>query len=49
MKNDIVLFLFIKDITLGGGAERVVVNMANEFAEIYGRVHIISKYRKTQR
>ena len=46
MKNDIVLFLFIKDITLGGGAERVVVNMANEFAEIYGRVHIISKYRK---
>lgn len=40
------LFLFIKDITLDGGAERVVVNMANKFAEIYESVHIVSRYKK---
>lgn len=40
------IFLFIKDITLDGGAERVVINMANEFSAMYKNVHIISLYKK---
>lgn len=46
MIKDITLFLFIKDITLDGGAERVVINMANKFSPKYKSVHIISRYKK---
>nr|WP_288428327.1 glycosyltransferase [uncultured Spirosoma sp.] len=37
--------MFVKDITLDGGCERVVVNMVNEFIKHYSYVHILSNFQ----
>lgn len=38
------IFLFTMDITLGGGVERVVVNMANSFSKRKYKVNVISLF-----
>ena len=45
-KSSISIYLFLQDITLDGGCERVVVNMANEFVKHYNDVHIVSNFKK---
>lgn len=40
------IMLLIGDITTGGGAERVVVNLANALKEAGHEIHILSFYKK---
>jgi glycosyltransferase involved in cell wall biosynthesis len=47
--SSISLYLFLKDITLDGGCERVVVNMANEFSKLYQNVHIVSNFQSNDK
>ncbi|MBZ7932578.1 glycosyltransferase family 4 protein [Campylobacter sp. RM10543] len=42
------ILLLIGDITIGGGAERVVVNLANAFLEYGHKVKILSFYRENE-
>ncbi|MBZ7959009.1 glycosyltransferase family 4 protein [Campylobacter molothri] len=42
------ILLLIGDITIGGGAERVVVNLANAFLEYGHKVKILSFYRENK-
>ena len=44
-RSKLPLFLFLQDISLDGGCERVVVNMANEFIKYYENVHIVSNFQ----
>lgn len=46
MRNEnIAIYIFLKDITLDGGAERVTFNLANEFIKRYEHVSLISRFR----
>lgn len=47
--SSISLYLFLEDITLDGGCERVVVNMANEFSKLYQNVHIVSNFQSNDK
>ncbi|RQD69804.1 glycosyltransferase family 4 protein, partial [Campylobacter hepaticus] len=42
------IMLLIGDITTGGGAERVVVNLANALKEAGHEIHILSFYKKNK-
>ena len=44
-RSKLPLYLFLQDISLDGGCERVVVNMANEFIKYYENVHIVSNFQ----
>lgn len=44
-KSKTPIYLFLQDISLDGGCERVVVNMANEFIKHYENVHIVSNFQ----
>ena len=47
MESSMKILITANDITIGGGVERVVCNLANAFDESAFDVEILSFYKKT--